>query len=75
MTYWGILWRSNCKLDGKREFLIHKFRPTIFVTRKEAREHIDEHYGYIRTRKDLQKEPHGWKIPKAVKVKIVMEKK
>ncbi len=68
---WGVLFRSDCKLDGKREHLMFENNlPALFVTRKQAREWITKNYGYIRTRPDLRAEPHGWKIPIPVRVKI-----
>ncbi len=45
----------------------------LFRTRAECRAWIDEHYGYIRTRADLRAEPHGWRMPRAVKVRVVLE--
>ena len=42
----------------------------LFNTRKEARKFIKENYSFIRTRKDLRKEPHGWRMPKPVKVNV-----
>jgi len=45
----------------------------LFRTRQAAREWIKTKYGYIAERPDLQAEPHGWRMPKAVKVKIVEE--
>jgi hypothetical protein len=71
---WAVLWRSENALDGKREFLIGEFRSPIrkmlFNTRAEAREHIRDQYGYISKRPDLQAEPHGWRMPIAVKVEV-----
>lgn len=70
---WAALWRSENKLDGKREHLVHeKAVPAIFRTRKEARAFIETKYGYIRTRPDLQNEPHGWTVPVAIKVRVEM---
>lgn len=66
---WGVLWRSNSKLDGKREHLMCENRmPMLFITRKEAREWIERKYGYIKRREDLRSEPHGWKMPIPVRV-------
>ena len=68
---WGILWRSENKRDGKNEHLI--FRdciPTIFRSRRQARQQIETEWGYLRTRTDLRAEPHGWKMPIPVKVRI-----
>ena len=71
MRLWGALWRSNNRLDGKCEhIIIEKCRPVLFRTRRESREFIKQKYGYIAERQDLQDEPHGWKIPIPVKVKI-----
>lgn len=68
---WAALWRSENRLDGKTEYIIcEHFSPVLFKTRKQALEFIDDRYGYIRERKDIREEPHGWKTPRAVKVKI-----
>lgn len=79
---WGILWRSENRLDGKTEYLIGEgfdrtrklspVRTLLFQTRKEARRFCDETLGYIKTRPDLRAEPHGWKTPKVVKVIITV---
>jgi hypothetical protein len=73
--YWGILWKSDNQLDGKTEhFIFGSFYeprgpgPSLFKTRAEARAFRDKHYGYIRTREDLKREPHGWKLPRVVRV-------
>lgn len=77
---WGILWRSNNKLDGKREYFLWDHYPNrasvpiVFRTREQARKYISINYGYIKNRPDLQQEPHGWKMPMPVKVHIVVEK-
>ena len=71
MNLWGALWRSHCRLDGKREHLIYEsLKPVLFRTRRESRDFIKQKYGYIANRTDLQDEPHGWKMPIPVKVKI-----
>ena len=74
---WGILWRSNNALDGRREHLDgdpnHPCRTLLFDSRAEARRYNNERYGYIRTRPDLRAEPHGWEMPKVVRVLIRME--
>ena len=70
-TYWAIQVRANNWLDGKRSHLHHECCvPVLFRTREEAREHRDIRYGYIRDRPDLKKQPHGWLIPRAVKVRV-----
>jgi hypothetical protein len=77
-TYWGIVWRSENKLEGKKEFLVYdrerqRCGPALFETRREARRVCDEHYGYIRERRDLGREPHGWKMPRVVRVTAIYE--
>lgn len=74
---WGILWRSENKLDGKKSNLMYKDGiACLFSTRDAARKRISWDWGYIRNRIDLRAEPHGWKMPIPVKVeiKIVEEK-
>ena len=68
---WAIQWRQENSLDGKRSYLLgvgdgYK----TFRTRSQAREFIEERFGYIRNRTDLKAEPHGWKMPRAIKVTI-----
>jgi hypothetical protein len=72
-TAWGVMWHSQNKLDGVSKFLIYNSPariPHIFKTRRLANVFIEAVYGYIRTRPDLRAEPHGWRMPKAVKVTI-----
>lgn len=72
---WALKWRSDNRLEGRREhlMLLHLGALKLFRTRADARAFRDNHYGYIRRRKDLRIEPHGWKFPAIVKVKIVEE--
>jgi hypothetical protein len=71
---WGALRRSENKLDGVREHLVFEdCLPVLFKTRREAREYIEDTYGYLRNRPDLQAEPFGWKMPKPVRVRIGLE--
>lgn len=68
---WGVLWREINQLDGVTEHLMFdQLQPALFRTRQEARDWIEEEYGYIRTRPDLHTEPHGWKMPIPVRVKV-----
>ena len=70
---WGVQWRSANRLDGVTERLVYRGRvPALFSTRREAREWTNEIYGYIRSRQDLRSEPHGWRVPKAVKIDVVV---
>lgn len=68
---WCALWRSECKLDGKSEHIIRvNLVPVIFKTKRQCKAWIDEHYRYIKIRKDLRGEPHGWRLPKPVKIVV-----
>lgn len=71
---WAVEWHSVNRIDGdRREWLWNGVPPLLFLTRQEAREWIRERYGYISGRDDLQQEPHGWRMPKAVKVTVRLE--
>lgn len=69
---WAVLWRSDNRLDGKQEYLVGdgKGLPLVFLSRSACRAYIQNHYSYIRTRPDLKVEPHGWKMPQAIKVLV-----
>jgi hypothetical protein len=74
MALWGVLWRSKNKLDGKQEVIMYNNGsgiPYLFTTRHEARLFIEQ-FSYIRDRPDLRREPHGWRMPKPVRVKIMV---
>lgn len=70
---WAAKWRSKSSIDGVQEHFVSDYdKGTYFFrSRSQAREFIEENYGYIKERPDLRKEPHGWKMPVPVKVKIV----
>ena len=74
---WAVLMRSENRLDGKREYFLgmtdHPCRHALFNTRSEAREFIEKQFGYQRNRPDLRAEPHGWKMPLPVKVRVILE--
>lgn len=68
---WGLLWCSNEKVsfDYRPGHLINKeCIPVMFLTRRQARAYADKKYGYIKTRKDLRCYPHGWRMPKPVRI-------
>lgn len=68
---WAALWHSKSRLSGVTEHLIFEnFMPKLFRTRAEARAFIEERYGYIKDRKDLRGQPHGWRLPSPIKVII-----
>lgn len=71
MNLWAGEWHSRNNLDGEtRHLLYENYLPKVFRTRRQCREWINENYGYIRDREDLRQEPHGWRLPRAVKVEI-----
>jgi hypothetical protein len=63
---WAALWRS---IHGEH-FLFENYQPALFRTRRAAQAYIEERYGYIRARPDLRSNPHGWRMPKAVRVTV-----
>lgn len=69
---WGLMWNQKNKLEGRTNFIIRDKNclPRLFRSRKEARDFANEEFEYIKTRKDLRSEPHGWRMPRPVKVKI-----
>lgn len=73
-TLWAVLWQSENRLDGKRAHIMNggDCLPVLFRSRRAARQYAAEHYGYIATRPDLRREPHGWKMPQAIKVRLVL---
>lgn len=80
-TKWAVKWRSENRMDGKREYLCtlpkHNrsgyLEMAIFETRAKAREWKRERYDYIRLSPVLRAEPYGWKVPKVVKVAVIVE--
>ena len=75
LTAWAVEWHSRNRLDGERRHLQWHPEPgpgayRLFRTRRECRAYIEERYGYIRNRPDLQREPHGWRMPQAVMVVV-----
>ena len=73
-TKWGLLWRSENLLDGKVEHLMSEDGKLLyFSTRQSARDYAHLRWGYIKKRPDLQAEPHGWKMPKPVKIRLSVE--
>jgi hypothetical protein len=69
---WAAEWYQHNQLDGITRRIVYDDRclPALFRTRRECRDYITEKYGYIKTRKDLRQEPHGWRLPYPVKVEI-----
>lgn len=48
--------------------------PVMFTRKKDMAQYISIRYGYIANRKDLRAYPHGWRMPKIVKVKVEVKK-
>ena len=80
---WAILFSSCNALDGYNEHLggaalisrpapFGGYKKMVFATRKEARQYIADNYAYF-SRDDLRAEPHGWKMPRAVRVRVHVE--
>jgi len=70
---WAGEWYSRNRLDGATKYILSEnYLPALFRTRRECREFIKERYGYIKDREDLRTEPHGWRLPRAVKVQVAI---
>jgi len=68
---WGVLWIQKGSIDGDCESLVYKdCKPVMFSTKRECKKFIDETYKFITARKDLRRYPHGWRLPKPVKLRI-----
>lgn len=62
---WGVKWNGDILWNNCETLLFHK--------RKEARNYIDSSYGYMRDRKDLRRPPFNWRMPKAVRVQVILK--
>lgn len=72
MSYrWAVKWHDFFHYDGLfgSEF---GSRPLLFPTKAKAKAYIDDKWGYIRDRPDLRRPPHNWRMPKAVKVEVIL---
>jgi hypothetical protein len=72
---WAILWQSSTNLMGIDAISCGTSQTNIMIfhTRHEARKEIWIRFGYIKDRPDLKSEPHGWKMPKPVRIKLTVE--
>ncbi len=72
---WAGEWHSRNKLNGDRRHILNNRNclPALFRTRSKCRAYIKDAYGYIAERQDLRDEPHGWRMPQAIKVNITKE--
>ena len=62
------MWRSKNKKDGIRRHIIKS--DGVFYRKIDAAKYIEREYGYIRDWKNLRREPHGWRMPLPVRVRI-----
>ena len=68
---WAPQWNEYTESAGRqRHIMWDKGMPLLFHTRRECRAWITRHYDFIRTRADLRAEPHGWRLPRAVRVNV-----
>mgnify|MGYP001618532799 FL=1 len=66
---WGLLWHSQNRLDGVREHLLYKDgMPLVFPKRDAARAYAQTYFRDLKTRRDLRMEPHGYRMPRLVKL-------
>jgi hypothetical protein len=72
--FWAVEWHSRNSLDGDQRYLVWDGAPQMWRTRRECRAEIEARYGYIRQRPDLRAEPHGWFLPRAVRVSVRTQK-
>ena len=73
--WWGVEWRAQNRFDDTDRHLAWEYDVRLFRTRRECRDFIEQEFGYIKTRPDLQTEPHGWRMPVAVRVGVWRLKK
>lgn len=72
-TKWGILWASENRIDGREcYFMWVNCQPLLFNTRKAARKYVTSVWGYMRNRPDLRCEPFGWRMPRPVRVEVIL---
>ncbi len=74
---WALLWHSENQLNGVTEHLMGPGSlpvvgpgPMLFSTYKQARQYLRDNYTYLKTREDLRREPHGWRMPRIVRVSV-----
>lgn len=72
---WAVRWRY-AKGDPENRSDAYQWnlaKPHLFCTRRACREFIRDRYGYIAHRKDLRGFPCRWRMPEAVKVRVILE--
>ena len=83
-TAWAIEHRSKNKIDGARTWFagaasvskapveVKGCRIMLFSTKAATQAYIRQNFAHLK-RKDLRAEPHGWLMPRAVKVRLNVE--
>lgn len=64
-TRWAVKWNGM--------IMWKDCKPLLFQTRKEARTYIEADYGFIKTREDLRRPPHNWRLPIGVRVEVIFK--
>jgi hypothetical protein len=81
MKGWAVKWSSGPNnVDQKLQERLCLYDATIaarrgttimfFKSRAAARAYRDERYGYIKTRRDLRRYPHDWRLPRVVRATL-----
>jgi hypothetical protein len=65
---WTLKWVSL----GDTHIMWHECQPLLFRTKREARDYAEREYGYIKERQDLRMPPHNWRMPKPVRVDVIL---
>ena len=74
MVRWGIKWRQRTENGGwKTHIMGGPTGPICFLKKRDALAYIRSEYAYLRTRKDLRRAPHWWRMPHAVRIRIDFE--
>jgi len=69
-TLWAVQWMEK----SVPHHLIHeRCIPAIFRTRREARDFAKSRFRYFKDRPDLRAPPHSWRMPRVVRVRVVVE--
>ena len=77
-TKWAVWWWSHPPTGVEGNWVWRRdcaggARPALFHTRRYAQKWIRDNYGYIAHRNDLRSAPHYWRVPKAIRVDVVMK--
>lgn len=69
MSLYGLKW-VNRGPYASAHLLFNNGLPLLFKTRDDARAYAAREYGYIKKRPDLRAFPHGWRMPRPVRVTV-----